>query len=91
MPIGRLDDVESGNKKGECSESKVANAAHNNPSKIDGFDARWRGNNENPYLYKGKNADKVLVDEKQMDQCHTCAKQKNAKEYMNYANNKPEE
>jgi hypothetical protein len=91
MPTDRLDDVAGGNEKGVCSESKVANAAHDNHSKIDGFDARWRGNTENPHPYKGKNADNVPVDDKQMDQCLTCADQKNAKEYMNYANNKPEE
>ncbi|MCP3874443.1 MAG: hypothetical protein GY699_14970 [Desulfobacteraceae bacterium] len=91
MPADNLNDIDGGNIKGVCSEPKAANAAHNNPSSIDGFDSRWRGNKENPHPYTRKNADNVPVDQNQMEQCLTCADHENAKEYMKYANNHPEE
>jgi hypothetical protein len=89
MPDDNLRKAPDGNRVGDCSEPKAANAAHDNPSPIDGFDSRWRGKEPNPEnrRYTGKNDGTTSVDKNQMDPCPTCADPQNAKEYMDYANN----
>jgi len=42
MPTDKLDTIEGGNRVGNCAESKVVNAAHDNPSEITGMDTVWR-------------------------------------------------
>ncbi|WP_414853398.1 hypothetical protein [Brevibacillus sp. IT-7CA2] len=79
MPTEKLDTIEGSNTAGTCAESKVVNAAHDNPSKITGMDTVWRSSKkENPYPYaEGSN---------QMNPCLTCSDIKNIEEYMKYAN-----
>ncbi|MGK5507072.1 hypothetical protein ACSNN5_03025 [Brevibacillus formosus] len=79
MPTENLKIVQGGNAVGTCAESKVANAAHDNPSKITGMDTVWRSSKkENPYPY--------AEDSNQMNPCLTCSHNINIEEYMKYAN-----
>ncbi|MGE7129343.1 pre-toxin TG domain-containing protein [Lysinibacillus xylanilyticus] len=79
MPTEKLDTIEGGNRVGNCAESKVVNAAHDNPSKITGMDTVWRSSKkENPYPY--------AENSNQMNPCLTCSDIKNIEEYMKYAN-----
>ncbi|WP_046228607.1 hypothetical protein [Paenibacillus algorifonticola] len=79
VPTENLDTIEGGNTEGTCAESKVVNAAHDNPSKITGMDTVWRSSKkENPYPYAGNS--------NQMNPCLTCSHNINIEEYMKYAN-----
>lgn len=79
MPTDKLDTIEGGNRVGNCAESKVVNAAHDNPSEITGMDTVWRSSKkENPYPY--------AENSNQMNPCLTCSDLKNIEEYMKYAN-----
>jgi len=79
MPTEKLKIVKGGNDVGTCAESKVVNAAHNNPSEITGMDTVWRSSKkENPYPY--------AEDSNQMNPCLTCSHNINIEEYMKYAN-----
>ncbi len=85
MPTSNLETIS--NTAGECAEPKVVQAAHNNSSKIEGMDTRWRSEKDpNPHAYTGENADGAMVDYNQMNPCDTCKNPNNVKEYMKYAN-----
>lgn len=66
MPTDKLKELPDGNSVGACSEPKAVNAAHDNPSPIEGFDTRWRGKADNPRPLTDKNCGNTAVDKNQM-------------------------
>lgn len=56
IPMDHLNEINDLNacKRGVCSESKAACAAHLNPYKVIEYDVVWCGNSKNPYPLKSK-------------------------------------